>query len=69
MPTYTYRCKNGHQFDVLLTFAEGDRKKTLRCKECQAMAARTLATGLLDINSSKTPQKAIGKDRKRFTNW
>src|ERR1700738_4290661 len=33
MPTYGYRCKNGHEFEVVQTFAEAPLK---RCTVCGA---------------------------------
>lgn len=37
MPTYGYRCKNGHEFEVVQTFAEAPLK---RCTVCGAKVNR-----------------------------
>src|ERR1700730_8484149 len=37
MPTYGYRCKNGHEFEVVQTFAEAPLK---RCRVCGAKVNR-----------------------------
>jgi putative FmdB family regulatory protein len=37
MPTYGYRCKNGHEFEVVQTFAEAPIK---RCQVCGAKVNR-----------------------------
>ena len=37
MPTYGYRCKNGHEFEVVQTFAEAPIK---RCKVCGSRVNR-----------------------------
>jgi putative FmdB family regulatory protein len=37
MPTYGYRCKNGHEFEVVQTFAEAPLK---RCTICGAKVNR-----------------------------
>jgi putative FmdB family regulatory protein len=37
MPTYGYRCKNGHEFEVVQTFAEAPLR---RCPTCGAKVNR-----------------------------
>jgi putative FmdB family regulatory protein len=37
MPTYGYRCKNGHQFEVFQTFSDAPLQ---RCPQCRAKINR-----------------------------
>lgn len=37
MPTYGYRCKNGHEFEVVQSFSEAPLK---RCKICGSKVSR-----------------------------
>jgi len=42
MPTYEYRCENGHEFEVFQKISDKPRTK---CPECGARATRTISGG------------------------
>jgi putative FmdB family regulatory protein len=42
MPTYEYRCANGHEFEVFQRISDKPRTK---CPECGARATRTISGG------------------------
>jgi putative FmdB family regulatory protein len=44
MPTYEYRCPNGHEFDRFYKTISGAPTE-LACAECNAMASRQLSGG------------------------
>jgi putative FmdB family regulatory protein len=44
MPTYEYRCPNGHEFDRFYKTISGAPTE-LACPECQAIASRQLSGG------------------------
>ncbi len=68
MPTYQFRCKDGHEFERLMSFAEFDRSKRVRCPECKKGATRAPG-GFLSFNSSQTPLKAGRPQQTRYHPW
>ena len=66
MPIYAYRCKNSHEFEKLVKFAEVDKR--FRCPECRSGSERAIAA-FADKNSSVTRSQHQLNTRQKFTNW
>lgn len=69
MPTYEYRCPNGHQFDVFQRMSD---EPVSECSECGATAERQISGGagfifkgdgfyITDYRSDEYKQKASGE--------
>ena len=67
MPTYTYECTQGHEFDKRTTLAEAERTPLIPCPECEAKAKRVFRP-FTAVNSTQSRLHRF-RDRKRYTNW
>ncbi len=67
MPIYTYACKNGHRFDRLLSFADVERGKRVRCPQCKSAGKRQMSD-FAEQNSTRNRAYAAPAKQK-FLNW
>lgn len=69
MPIYEFICKNGHDFERMLSFSEMDKR--VRCPECKTAGKRKLVQDFMEMNSTrdKAADKPRSLRRTRFTNW